>query len=348
MSVIVCYDGGGWTIPYMIGVTKALQDQQRAFATDASDATDATDALDATDASSAFVGVSSGACVALAAALGVPMESLLEECIAWARICRACPQLTVTAVRAICVGRLAEHSADDVTRILKDRFAVGVSRQKKNRSDRVLEPHVVSCFDSPEDVAAIVAASCTVPYVNTFPRWIPEEERKLGYIDGVLTMRFFTPPMISAASTRVIRVTSATDRRDADICCPKQTSLLAGIVPPTDRELVELYDLGVAEGPKLARLLRAEATGKKTASPIGIHTNDDRSTRFHECVHVGRRRDVRVSVKEGHHPRSVVPPVSGVRNVQSAAAARAAEAARRGGRKLGGGVSSEALRRISI
>ena len=61
----VSYDGGGWTIPYLIGMTAHLQRAVRDFAEDAEDA----EATHPPRVVLRFAGVSSGACVALAAAL---------------------------------------------------------------------------------------------------------------------------------------------------------------------------------------------------------------------------------------------------------------------------------------
>jgi predicted acylesterase/phospholipase RssA len=287
--VAVCYDGGGWTIPYLIGITKALQD-------------DARTRLDPP----AFAGVSSGACVALAAALDVPMEDLLGECLEWARTCRAFPHMSVTAVRAICKRRLAVHSDAETSRRLEGRFAVGVSRH--TGLSLVLEPHVVSSFATAAEVAAVVAASCTVPGVNTLPDLIPPDERRLGYVDGVLTMRFFAWP--AAEQHFEVRVSAATDRKGATIACPVRLPLLSGVYPMPERDLIDLYGLGLADGPKLVEVVHDRRYEKDRGTLIGHHRQQrpqhDRSTVVYERLHVGGRRDIRVPQASPHAARA--PP----------------------------------------
>ena len=302
------YDGGGWTIPYMIGVTRAFQD------------------LRIDEESTAFVGASSGACVALAAALGVPMESLMSECLAWARTCRVCPQLTVTAVRTICRGRLGERLdlGERLGDIIGGRFAVGVS--EVCRGGGGLSPRVVSSFrGGAGEVAALVASSCTVPYVNSIPGWTPARERDLGFVDGVLTMRFFEVPGVISAriggDPRVIRVSAAKDRAGADVRCPIDTSLISSLVPLPEKELIDLYELGVAEGPRLAGLLR-------TNSPptLQLEKNHDRHTRFVD-LHVGRGRDAHLPPKRLPTPRPAAAAAAASASAASASAAAAAASA---------------------
>ena len=231
----VCYDGGGWTIPYLLGVTEALQE-------------------DGLSESLAFTGVSSGSCVALAAALGVPMAQLMAECLAWSHLCRACPVLTVTAVRSICRGRLEAVEAVEaveagrVQERLEGRFAVGVKPYHKN------ELLIVSAFEDLETVAATVAGSCTVPYVNTLPPLLSAREKELGYLDGVLSAHFFTPPWAGKESI-IVNVSAVQGRVGATIACPERLPFTSGVVPMSENRLVDLWHLGVSDGPKLRAAL---------------------------------------------------------------------------------------------
>ncbi len=69
----VNYDGGGWTIPYLIGISAYISDH----AEDLSNA----------DTMVKYAGVSAGSCVALASALGVSMDALMEDVISWGYVC---------------------------------------------------------------------------------------------------------------------------------------------------------------------------------------------------------------------------------------------------------------------
>ena len=277
----VCYDGGGWTIPYLIGATRYLQQQQQQQQQHAKNRT------------LAYTGVSSGACVALAAALGVPMDDLMDEVVTWARACRQCPWLTVTAVRSICRGHIGgDLPTERSLGLLRGRFAVGVSRPVRLAGRLVgLEPRVLSEFGKHGDgLLDAMAATCTVPYVNTLPSLVPP----IDCLDGVLTGRFFEPPWDTDAA---VRISASADRREAAVACPEQLSLFDSLVPMSEARLAALFELGAAEGgPRLdaaltAGLLEARRPRKKD----GRRVKDDRRACFDERVHVGGRRDVRVS-----------------------------------------------------
>ena len=247
-SVTVCFDGGGWTIPYLIG------------------AVDGAGLGDRDDV--AYAGVSSGACVALAAALGVPMRSLMDDCVAWARVCRPVPALTVNAVRSICRRRVeALPSRAELLARVDGRLAIGVSAppappssgSSRSRLRLPLESRVVSRFRDGAHVVSVVTASCTVPYVNAPPpSFAPEPERRLGYLDGVLTARFFPPPW----GGPVVRVSPTRGRACADLACPADTSLLDSIVPLDEDGLEALFELGRRDGPRLASLISFRDGGK--------------------------------------------------------------------------------------
>ena len=111
----LCYDGGGWTFPYLAGVTKRIQENERRKNTKIK-----------------YIGISSGACVALAAAIDIPMETLVAHAEEWAKYCKVCPLLTVTAVRSITKTLLSKSNVktiDDLNR--KNNFALCVSKRKK-------------------------------------------------------------------------------------------------------------------------------------------------------------------------------------------------------------------------
>lgn len=339
----VSYDGGGWTIPYLIGMTAHLQRAVRDFAEDAEDA----EATHPPRVVLRFAGVSSGACVALAAALDIPMDDLMAECLSWAPLCRACPLLTLQAVRAICRRMLGGGDAARASACVEalnrsGRFALGVSRLAARRglAERLLlppgvgrlEPVVLGgAFLDEEDLIEAVAASCRLPLLNTLP---PLGSPPHTLVDGVLASRFFEPPWRSDV---IARVSAYPGRAGADICCPEDIPLPGYLVPLEEAGLRRLYDLGVADGPRLARMLLPPGA-KKAASgssrsrqvddPFPYH-HHDRSPRLYERLHVDRRLDVLVP-REGADRQGGPSPAPVLRRPALVVASAAARPARVG------------------
>lgn len=276
------YDGGGWTIPYLIGISARLSES----ALDLSD----------TNVTLKYAGVSAGACVALASALGVSMDDLMEDVMKASDVCRPCPLLTLSAVRLICMKMIKD---DEQVRRLSDEqsFAVGITRvaplQSKPRfiGDGKLSTVVVSSFESKNDLIEKVVSSCRLPMINTLPRGKPHE-----YIDGNLLTRFIEVPWRNEHD-REVRVSPNKDAEGSDVSCREIVPLQNHVVPFERDGLMRLYELGKADGyDVLNRILLSgpDASGKKILRTGQETYEDDWSTRFDQRLHVDRRRDLRL------------------------------------------------------
>ena len=218
MIVTLSYDGGGWTFPYLAGITKYLQDHP------------------VTGVEFRYAGISAGSCVGLAAALGIPMDKFMQECLAWAPWCRWCPLLTVRAVRAICSNLVTTNSAATTL----SSFAVNVSALSWPK----LQSVVLSSFGSKAELVGRMGDTCSLPLLNTF---------SLGqqYYDGGLSTRFFTPPW---RSDKVITLSACKLRRGATYTCSVKIPWWRSIVPYSDAGLKRLYDIGYRDGAQVAIL----------------------------------------------------------------------------------------------
>lgn len=267
MVVTISYDGGGWTVPYLIGITAYLQQHQQHPSGRMIEIK--------------YTGVSCGACVALAAAMDVSMAELMEECVAWADVCRPCPLMTLHAVRTMC--RRMIGGDDRVARLVeKNAFAAGVTRVDLGG----LVPVVVSEFEGEAHLIDVVASSCRLPLFNSLP---PPTLTHCWVVDGILSARFFEPPWESDV---VVRVSPSKDRVEADICCQERVPLARFVVPLEEDGLRHLYNLGVADGPALVDLIFGLAkkiphTGSGRGSTSRTH--HDRRPSLDQRLHVGGR-----------------------------------------------------------
>ena len=220
MHITVCYDGGGWTFPYMAGVTKYMQEHD--------------------EHTSSYCGISAGSCVGLAAALGVPMDTLMSEFMKWAPHCRWCPWLTVRCVRDVCdkMIRITHPDVRDGDPVeLRRNFAVGVSELGANAW---LHQVLVKSFPSKEHLVEVMGSACSLPFVNT---WGVGRR-----FDGGLTARFFLPPW---PTDRMIRLSTCNTRRGATHTCETRIPWWRSIVPYDDDRLTRLYHQGYADGPRI-------------------------------------------------------------------------------------------------
>ena len=296
-SATVCYDGCGWTLPYLIGVTEHLQ-RERASTLASLDLR--------------YAGVSSGACVALAAALEVPMPELMSELLQWAPTCRRKPWTSAAAVEDIC-RRIVKDDASVEALERSGRFAVGVSRLELpgrggEAHSRKLALHALhssacdgatasSLFESvvrssfggdKERLVSFLVASCSVPGL-TSPADVPLLNGK--YLDGALSARFFRLPWRTDAT---VRLSAFPGRTDADVACRVSTPLLRCFAPPGEAELLRLHELGLEDGPEVVRLLLSKTSRARVAHAEA--DDDDRSheprTRLEQRMHVVRGRRV--------------------------------------------------------
>jgi hypothetical protein len=237
------FDGGGWSFPYLLGIGEHLQrNESRGRLADLG--------IDLR-----YVGVSSGACVALAAALDVPMADVMRESVAWAPVCRRAPWRAVEAVRAIC-DRFVDGDEAVAELDRAGTFAVGLSRVVENKSchgERAgyrLVPVVHGSFGGSRGrLTEKLVGSCSVPGV-TSPLMLPKH---LDEIDGVLTERF--PSRLPWAAGSVVRLSASPGRRQADVACRESTPLMRCLSPPDEPALQRLRELGLSDGPRVLSLI---------------------------------------------------------------------------------------------
>ena len=288
----VNYDGGGWTIPYLIGVSARLSESE-------SDLTDAGVVLK-------FAGVSAGACVALASALGASMDDLMEDVMKESETCRLCPLLTLRSVRSICDKTI---EGDDQARRLES-FAVGVTRVSPGKrfvGDGKLKTVVFSKFEGKEDLVEKVVSSCRLPMINTLPSvdGVPYE-----YIDGNLLTRFIETPW----RAHEVRVSPNSGAAGSDVSCREVVPLPYHIVPYRKDGLRRLYELGKIDGTDvLDRILSFDRGEKILRTDQDEPAEYDWSTCFYKRLHVDRRRDFRLSEENVSSEASLRPSTRSTR-----------------------------------
>lgn len=242
--ITICYDGCGWAFPYMAGVTKRIQEHVREFEhKEGNEKWRGKIEL-------RYAGVSAGACVGLAAALGVSMDDMMNEAMAWVDTCRKCPLKTVGAVIDMC-GKFIKD--DDVVRELKG-FALGVSQYDKNykiedgkgddgfgrgRLSKILKMKslVFSRFNNKEELTNMIEDTCSLPFLNSW-------SIKKHYYDGGLSRRFFKLPW---KSNEIIRISSFKGKEGADLACSVWMPLFRVIYPYRVDILREMFELGYEE-----------------------------------------------------------------------------------------------------
>ena len=269
----VSYDGGGWTIPYLIGVSAYLHENRKD--------------IDDSETLVKYAGVSAGSCVALASALGVSMDDLMSEVITWADICRPCPLLTLQAVRFMCNKMIVNE--DQVESLNESHsFALGVTRvipgKMRFKGDGMLRTVVASRFDGKGDLVEKVVSSCRLPMINTLPpiNGVPYE-----YIDGNLLTRFIDLPWHSDVE---IRVSPNKDAKGSDVSFQEDVPIPRHIVPYDKAGLRRMYDAGKLDGREVVRRMQKISCEKILPSEQESKHTNDRSTSFYKRLHVDCRR----------------------------------------------------------
>ena len=268
------YDGGGWTIPYLIGISSRLNNAGKVLK---------------------YAGVSAGACVAIASALGVSMDDLMEDVLKAASECRPYHLRTLSEVERICNKMIKDD--EQVRRLTESQsFAVGITRvnlfDKKTRrfvGDGTFSTVVVSKFKGKDDLVEKVVSSCRLPMINTL---LSTTGKPYEYIDGNLLVRFIEVPW---EQSNEIRVSSNKDADGSDVSCQEEVPLRNHIIPYDEKDLVRLYEIGKADGYDVLNRVLHPNTEKIVR--IDQDTNDW-STCFDKRLHVDRRLDLRLP-KEG-------------------------------------------------
>ena len=217
--VSLCYDGGGWTFPYLAGITKTVVNHPKLKR----------------NVNFKFAGSSSGACVALAAALDVPMDLLFKESIKYINLVRFFPMLTVLAVKQLALKFLKDRP--DVLRQLEEpKLAINVTKMQYGVIPR---KHIIYKFNNKTHIVKTAMNTCAVPLINSFALF------RRSY-DGALTSRFFTLPW---KSDLVIKLSSCKVRRDADFCLQaKHIPLYRTIIPYNHQGMEFLFKQGETDG----------------------------------------------------------------------------------------------------
>lgn len=219
--VTLSYDGCGWAFPYLAGVTKRVQELQE-------------NEIVKRHVLFKYSGISSGACVALAAALDVDMEELMMDALDWSRWCRLCPWLTCYAVI-----KIAKNCIDDVFDIKqfneKKGFALGVLERRFLK----LKPTVISKFKSMDELQKMVCYGCSIPMVNAIPM-------SLRYFDIGCCMRFLNIPWTTDLHFKI----SPWHQNKYANCRPKHSliSKWNAFIPLHKQKLVDLYHQGYEDG----------------------------------------------------------------------------------------------------
>ena len=229
----IFFDGGGWTVPYTIGVAYTLQkrvahEQLR------------------------YAGVSAGACVALALALDVPMMKLMYHVLRWSKVCRMNPQTTATAINDICQV-LVEDS--DLSLISgphnSKRLIIGATLAKfGDKPVRVVNNELSSI----DEVMRTLNMTCSLPFINTNVIELSDEGM---VIDGVLVNDkgdFARRP--DETLHRISCNYKYSDKTDKDIVCSRKLTLSNSIYPMEVDHLKDLFWLGAEEGKELVHLLK--------------------------------------------------------------------------------------------
>lgn len=224
MIVTLQYDGGGWTFPYLAGVTKRIQDLED-------------NCTVANRICFKYAGISSGACVALAAALDIPMDDLMDLAMPWVPWCRAFPWCTGMAVKRITQQILTRYEITTQEIQNMDNFAVGLSEY--DGTIKKYKGIVMSSFSSHNDLTSIMTECCNIPYVNAFAL------KPCRYYDGGFTQRFFKVPWDSDFN---IKLSSCKSRNEATYRCALNIPKYRAIIPYKRVKLLELYELGYKDG----------------------------------------------------------------------------------------------------
>ena len=196
--VSICYDGGGWTFPYLAGITKYIQQHPHKRI------------------EYKYAGVSSGACVAAAAALDIPMDQLMNESLKWIYVCRFIPWSSVIAVKTMC-NRIIDTR--DVS-LIKDKLAINVTKVGWFLRP---SPFVISRFPNKKEMIRTITNSCAIPLINSL-----SIRRK--YYDGSISLsqRLFKLPW---ESHLIINLSTYKDRKGATFMTTNNLKIWNSIFP---------------------------------------------------------------------------------------------------------------------
>lgn len=246
----VFFDGGGWTVPYTIGVAYTLQKMKYRDVN--------------------YAGVSAGACVALALALDVPMMKLMYEVLRWSKVCRMNPQNTATAINEIC-QTLVEDS--DLSLISgpenSNRLIIGATLARLDGYKLPLKRVVNNELSSIDEVMRTLNMTCSLPFINTN---VVEFCDRGIVIDGVLVNdRGAFAKFPDETLYRISCNHKYSDKTDNDVVCSRKLTLTDSIYPMEPDDLKSLFWLGAEEGKQLMHRLRQRkfiTPVKKTPSSV--------------------------------------------------------------------------------
>ena len=214
-TITISYDGGGWTHPYAAGFTKYIQQNKHIFPP---------------NTHFRYTGISAGSCVALAAALDIPMDTLFQQSLKWSKWCRMCPLLTTRAVRNICNTLIhSDNTAQQLTT-----FAVNTTILSRTFKP---SPNIIHKFKDKKHLTDTMVATCTLPLLNH----LPLNPFGQHLYDGGLSHRFFDPPWPTDIH---IKVSPWKHRHEATHKPEFQIPWYRLIFPYTEDQLTELYNQG--------------------------------------------------------------------------------------------------------
>lgn len=250
------FHGGGWTLPYLVGLVCHLQQVGHV----------------GHDDEYKYMGVSSGACVALAAALSIPMPDLMDEILVWAALCRKHPSKTCVAVAEIFRTLAPAVTEDAIVRRLSHESNPLCIVTGEKVPGRPIYPVVYdhTSFTSYEVVMRALVGSCTIPYVNAHSVYTFAERsgRRGTVLDGMLAK-----PYVDRIDPFETTITVSTNRwkRASDFAYAGDLTLTEAIIPQPRAQLLELYEHGKRDGPALVEAIRQPpAAGMRLPPAAGI------------------------------------------------------------------------------
>lgn len=213
--VSICYDGGGWTFPYLAGITKYIQQHPNK------------------SIEYKYAGISSGACVAAAAALDIPMDQLMNESLKWIYVCRFIPWSSVMAVKTMCNRIIGDR---DVS-YLDNKLAINVTKVGWFLKPT---PLILSKFPNKNEMIKTITNSCAIPLVNSLAI-------KRKYYDGSFSVsnRFFKLPW---KSDLVIHLSTYKNRKGATFNTTNDLKIWNSIFPLNTQKFIKLYEKGEEDG----------------------------------------------------------------------------------------------------
>jgi predicted acylesterase/phospholipase RssA len=180
--MLICFSGSGWMFPFHFGVAKYVQDHRVPF--------------------TRFAGVSGGAAVALTLACGLDALDHFNEALAKSHVglFGMCD-----AVLDVCESMLARAK---VRSIEGDRLYVQMSTA-------LMQPHLVSEFESTRQCVEAIRASAHIPVVGGL---LPYKVEGMGmfYDGGLASMLPLIPDRVKMAH-RVVRVDATGSLPSCDI-----------------------------------------------------------------------------------------------------------------------------------